>query len=82
MKATFLLEKREGAKLSMIEKIQLKIHLKICDKCANYSQQSRSVNMALRHKSVLIKENSASLKLSEPAKTRIKNAVSANFNKN
>ena len=82
LKATFLLEKREEEPLSIMEKFQLKLHLKICDKCANYSQQSHSINMALKQKAVLTKDNIASLKLSEPVKTRIQHAVSSNVNKN
>jgi len=39
--ATFLMSKKEEGKLSLKEKIQLRLHLRICDFCTRFQQQVR-----------------------------------------
>jgi hypothetical protein len=38
-KATFLISKKEEGRLMLIEKIQLKLHLSICDFCTRFQKQ-------------------------------------------
>lgn len=40
-KATFLLSKKEEGKLMPVEKIQLKLHLTVCDFCTQFEKQTR-----------------------------------------
>ena len=40
-KATFLLSKKEEGKLMLLEKAQLKFHLRICDFCNRFEEQTR-----------------------------------------
>jgi hypothetical protein len=46
-KATALIEKRSVAPLSFTESIQLRIHKSVCDACAAYEKQSRSIDALL-----------------------------------
>ncbi len=38
-KATFLMNKREEGEITFIEKIQLRLHLRICDYCTRFQKQ-------------------------------------------
>jgi hypothetical protein len=40
-KATFLISKKEEGKLTPLEKIQLKLHLNICDFCTRFEKQTK-----------------------------------------
>lgn len=40
-RATFLMGKKEEGKLTLKEKIQLKLHLRICDFCSRFQKQVR-----------------------------------------
>lgn len=46
-RATGLIEKRFHFGLSFMEKMQLKMHLMMCDACSNYEDQSAHINKAL-----------------------------------
>jgi len=39
--ATFLIEKKQAAKISLFKEVQLKAHLHICDACKLYEKQSK-----------------------------------------
>ncbi len=79
-KATFLLEKSVDMPLSFMDRIQLSMHLKICDKCAEYQKQSSLINTLLRNKAKNF-NNSKDLKLSEITKTRIQSTIDNNLKK-
>lgn len=40
-KATFLISKKEEGKLTPVEKLQLKMHLGICDFCTRFEKQTK-----------------------------------------
>lgn len=46
--ATLLIEKRQLAKLSIREKIELRIHLTGCSFCRLYDSQSRMINVMVQ----------------------------------
>lgn len=48
-KATELIEKKIYSKLSLKEKIQLKVHKTMCSACTNYEKQSYIIDKALSH---------------------------------
>ncbi|HBH83576.1 MAG: hypothetical protein A2X05_18710 [Bacteroidetes bacterium GWE2_41_25] len=47
LKATELIEKRHHFKLTLTEKIQLKVHKAMCDACTMYEKQSIVLDKAL-----------------------------------
>ncbi|MGL4851941.1 MAG: hypothetical protein ACRC3Z_04765 [Phocaeicola sp.] len=47
-KATYLLEKRNHTRLTVLEKWQLKLHLSICGYCAGYDKEARLIDEAIR----------------------------------
>jgi hypothetical protein len=40
-RATFLISKKEEGRLTPLEKVQLKLHLNICDFCARFEKQTK-----------------------------------------
>jgi hypothetical protein len=50
-RATYLISKKEEGKLTAIEKVQLKLHLNICDFCTRFEKQTKffSSNSAHLH---------------------------------
>lgn len=46
-KATELVEKKQGGKLSFKEALQLNLHLLMCDACKAYEKQSKLISKAL-----------------------------------
>lgn len=64
-------------KLSLKEKINVKLHLMTCDACANYLKQIKFLHQACQvQEMILIKGKDVSkTKLSAEAKERIKNAL-------
>ena len=48
-KATLLIEKRIYFKLSLIERIQLRLHMSLCDACVKYRKQSWLLHKILKH---------------------------------
>lgn len=79
-KATFLIEKSYDKPLSFIDKLQLSIHLKICDKCAGYQKQSLLIERVINSNRQLI-SNRSNFKLSTDSKTRIQRAMEENSKK-
>lgn len=79
-KATFLIEKSYDKPLSFIDKLQLSIHLKICDKCAGYQKQSLLIERVIKSNRQQI-SNTSDFKLSNDSKTRIQRAMEENSKK-
>jgi hypothetical protein len=63
-------------KLSLAERISLRIHTFICDPCKRFGQQLRAMRNALQRMSSGI-ENDSSIRLSPESKKRIANAIDA-----
>lgn len=79
-KATFLIEKSHDKPLSFLDRMQLSMHLKICDKCAGYQKQSLLIDSVLKNNAKNF-SNPASFKLSDTSKKRIQKAMDDNFKK-
>jgi hypothetical protein len=79
-KATFLIEKSYDTPLSFFEKLQLGIHLKICDKCAGYQKQSFLIERVIKTNRQP-NSNPSNFKLSNRSKTRIQRAMEENSKK-
>jgi len=47
LKATELIEKKMHFKLSIVEKLQLKVHKSMCDACRNYEKQNYFIEKAI-----------------------------------
>lgn len=73
-KATLLIEKSHNEPLSFIDKAQLSMHLKICDKCSGYQKQSLLIEKILQanHQNL---SNLTDFKLSDTSKSRIQKAI-------
>ena len=54
LKATELIEKKFNFKLSLKEKIQLKMHKMMCDACTNFEKQSEFLEkgIEIQHKKI------------------------------
>lgn len=80
-KATLLIEKSHTQPLSFIDKVQLRMHLAICDKCAGYQKQSLLIENILKanHKNL---SNPSNFKLSDITKTRIQKVIDENSLRN
>jgi predicted anti-sigma-YlaC factor YlaD len=48
-KATYLVSKKEEARLSFLEKIQLRSHLAICSMCRKFESQTGFIGRMARH---------------------------------
>jgi hypothetical protein len=48
-KATFLMSKKEEGKLTLIEALQLKTHLGICDFCTRFQKQTKFFTSHAHH---------------------------------
>ncbi|MDP2388087.1 MAG: hypothetical protein Q8M29_17055 [Bacteroidota bacterium] len=79
-KATLLIEKSHDKPLSFMDKLQLNIHLKICDKCAGYQKQSLIIENALKsnHQSF---SNPSDFKLADTSKIRIQKEIEEKLKK-
>lgn len=80
-KATFLIEKGQNNSLSLLDKLQLNMHLKICDKCSTYKKQSLFIEKSLKvnHQNL---SNPANFKLSDTSKIRIQKTIEENLKNN
>jgi hypothetical protein len=47
IKATQVMELREYCPLTLIEKIQLRMHVSMCSGCKNYMKQTKMINQLL-----------------------------------
>ncbi|QSA98909.1 zf-HC2 domain-containing protein [Methylococcus sp. EFPC2] len=71
---SLLLSRRLDTPLSLRERIALRLHLMMCDGCRSFAAQMRWLHRATAELETRILGN-ASLKLSEPARTRIARAL-------
>lgn len=79
-RATLLVEKSHAHPLSFMDKLQLRIHLKICDKCADYEKQSLLIENTLKanHHNF---SNPSALKLANTSKVRIQQSIDEHLKK-
>ncbi len=78
--ATFLIEKKQIRKLTLYEKMELRIHLAGCSVCKIFQQQSIIINQMVR--SVFKNdETSSSLKLDDPFKKALQERIEAELRK-
>jgi hypothetical protein len=80
-KATLLIEKNHIEPLSLINRVQLMMHLKMCDKCSKYQKQSVLIENVLTGRKQNF-SNPANFKLSDLSKTRIQKAIEENLKNN
>ena len=79
-KVTLLIEKAHTRPLSFAERIKLKMHLAMCDKCTEYRKQSLFIETSLRsHKKTTV--NPSNLSLSDNFKTLIQNKIDSGLKK-
>lgn len=48
-KATFLIEKKQVGKITLREKLELKIHLAGCSVCRIFEEQSKTINQMVKN---------------------------------
>ena len=77
-KASLLIEKGHHQPLSFVDRIQLRMHLSICDKCTEYQKQSFLIENCMKNN---IQEflKSSGFKLSDTSKIRIQKAIEENL---
>ena len=79
-KATLLIERAHVRPLSIVERIKLKMHLAMCDKCTEYQKQSFIIETALKsHQKRTI--DPSNLTLSDNFKTLIQNKIDSGLKK-
>ena len=69
-RATFLLSKKEEGKLTLIEKTQLKFHLRLCDFCTRFEKQTKFLS-----KNSIHLHDHTDVKLSDEKKDEIKSLL-------
>jgi hypothetical protein len=79
-KATLLIEKSNGISLSYVERVKLKMHLAMCNKCSAYQKQSLFIENALKSNHQLF-PISSNLKMADSSKNRIQKAIDENQKK-
>ena len=78
-KATFLVEKEQGGSLSFVERMQLSMHMKICDKCATYQKQSLFIDQLIkRNKNIILPKG----KLTLASKAKIQGLINERLENN
>ena len=71
-KATYLIEKQQIGKITMREKLELKIHLAGCSICVTFMKQSKLINQMARN---LLSSGPAALKLDESYKKKLRERI-------
>lgn len=71
-KATMLITQQEGRQLNLVEKFQLNIHLKACELCRRFRDQSRWLAMRLQN------DPGVQDKLSEEKKQALRDMLEGN----
>lgn len=79
-KATLLIEKSHAGPLSFVERMKLKMHIAICDKCAGYQKQSLIIENVLKSNRQSF-GNLSDLKLSDTSKALIQSKIDDNLKK-
>ena len=80
LKATMLIEKSNVLPLSFTQKVQLKLHTTICDKCNTYQKQSQLIDSILKKHLHTIQKNEQ-FKLSDAVKSNINNQIQKKIKK-
>jgi hypothetical protein len=80
MRATFFIEKSHAGPLSFINRLQLKMHVAICDKCSAYQKQSLFIEQVLRSH-IKPFPNPKQMTLSKPAKEAIQTKIEQSLKK-
>ena len=72
-KATFLIEKQQVGKITVREKLELKLHLTGCAICVTYMRQSAVINQMARK--LMNNGGSSTLKLDEGFKEQLQKRI-------
>ncbi len=67
--AAYLTDKKQFSKLSVLQRVNLRLHLFMCDVCRKYGKDSRALNKILKYTSINIP------KLTDEDKQRIKENI-------
>ena len=78
-KATFLIEKQQIGKISLREKMELRIHLAGCSICVTFMKQSAPINQMAKK---LFHSNYTQLKLDEGFKEQLQKRINNHLEKN
>ena len=78
-KATFLIEKQQIGKITLREKVELKIHLTGCSICVTFMQQSAVINQMARK---LFTSDYKELQLDEGFKEQLQKRINNHLEKN
>lgn len=76
-KSSLLIEKRLFSGLNLIEKIQLSVHVSMCDACKNYEKQSAELDKSLKNHVHNQQPTATETKLSEETKASILRNIDA-----
>lgn len=79
-RATLLIEKSQSKKLGPIQRMQLSFHLKLCDGCLQYQEQSKFIEDLLQKDHDTLSKLSG-MKLSDKSKELIQKAINEKFKK-
>ncbi len=79
-KAGQLIEKKQVKNLTILEKLQLNVHLRICERCADYEKQSVLIDAMLKkHPKQAL--NGQEIRLSDEIKQRIQKELDKRIKK-
>ncbi len=78
-KATFLIEKQQIGKITLREKMELKIHLTGCSICVTFMQQSAVINQMAKK---LFYADYRELKLDDQFKDQLQQRINNHLDKN
>jgi len=78
-KATFLIEKQQIGKITIRERMELKIHLTGCSICVTFMQQSAVINQMARK---LFLANYRELELDDQFKDQLQKRINTQLDKN
>lgn len=78
-KATFLIEKQQIGKITLREKLELKLHLTGCAICVTFMRQSAVINQMARK---LMNGDSNTLRLDEGFKQQLQKRINNHLDKN
>lgn len=78
-KATFLIEKQQIGKITLREKLELKIHLTGCSICVTFMQQSAMINQMAKK---LFHSDQHQLRLDDAFKKQLQNRIDDQLDKN
>jgi len=80
-KATFLISKEQESEISVIEKIQLKLHLMACKFCKLYKKESSFISKNIDHMHQHSDKCFSDYKLDDSSKSAMQQAIKEQLNK-